>query len=224
MTYVENIDWKESGYSEATVITRLNNMGDQYSEFLTIFNTHNHDESYYLKADSDLKFWNFTVKQGDYDTLDGYHGQEIKNMALVLNGIYLWGGEFANIPENFYLCDGMNNTPNLVGSQLVGAGNAYSPGSTGGIETITPSGTVTIGGHALTINEIPSHNHSYIDKYNVVNSNYNGQGPYHIQNFTSNMDNAGSGQAHGHTGSTLNGVAYEKSGSYIRLPFIKKTA
>lgn len=223
MVYFDCTDWSEDGYSEATVITRLNNMGDQYSEFEIVFATHDHDEDYYLKADSDAKFWNFVDKAGDYDTLDGYHGQDIKNMAIVLNGIYIWGGEFENIPEQFKLCNGLNTTPNLVGSQIVGAGNAYSPGSTGGVETITPAGTVIIGTHALTINEIPAHTHSYIDTYNVVNGNYNGIGSHRFQNPNTPMEYSGSGQAHGHSGSTLTGTPYEKSGSYIKLPYIKKT-
>lgn len=40
---------------------------------------------------------------------------------------------------------------------LVGVGSSYSNGATGGASSYTPKGSV--GGHKLTINEIPSHTH-----------------------------------------------------------------
>src|SRR5574343_356193 len=107
MSYYDCRDWTESGFSESIVIDRLNNMGDQYAEFLTYFNAHNHDDIYYTKAEADAKYFNFVDKNGDYDKLDGYHATDIQGIGLLLNGIYLWGGLFANIPETFKLCDGM---------------------------------------------------------------------------------------------------------------------
>ena len=227
MVYYDCQDWTESGYSEATVINRFNNMGDQKSEFTSIFNTHLHDTEYYKKADSDAKFWNFTVKAGDYDKLDGYEGVEILNLGLLLNGIYLWGGEFANIPAVFELCDGFNDTPNLVGRQLVGAGNAYNVGVTGGSESVTPSGSITINNHTLTTAEIPAHYHAYVEIYNSLLIFEDPFGK--VQNTTlaavQNKTTASEGGdgAHNHTGS-FTGNAYEKSGLYIKLPFIKKTS
>ena len=42
---------------------------------------------------------------------------------------------------------------------LLGSGDTYQSGSTGGSATHTPSGTV--GNHALSVDEIPSHRHFY---------------------------------------------------------------
>jgi hypothetical protein len=224
MVYYDCQDWTESGYSEATVIDRLNNMGDQLTEFTSIFNAHLHDTDHYKKADSDAKFWNFTAKVGDYDKLDGYEAQDILNLGLLLNGIYLWGGEFENIPEVFDLCNGFNSTPNLVGRQLVGAGNVYNVADTGGSDTVTPSGSLTVGDHTLTIAEMAAHYHTWVDSYNYSSATGTNDSYVKFNTLTRDMGYAGSGSAHGHSGSTFTGVAYEKSGSYIKLPFIKKTS
>ena len=228
MVYFDCRDWTESGFSESIVIDRLNNMGDQYAEFLTYFNAHNHDDIYYTKDEADAKYFNFVDKNGDYDKLDGYHATDIQGMGLLLNGIYLWGGLFANIPETFKLCDGMNDTPNLLEVRLVGAGNEYAKGNTGGNEFVTPTAAVTIDEHILTIAELPEHYHTYIETYSTFSSlnDY----PYSSENastydtnVTSNTEYAGGGEGHNHNGS-ISESPYEKSGSYIKLPFIKKVS
>lgn len=63
--------------------------------------------------------------------------------------IAMWSGASTNIPNGWALCDGNNNTPDLRDKFIVGAGNAYQVGNTGGADTV-----------ALTVNEMPSHNHS----------------------------------------------------------------
>ena len=59
-----------------------------------------------------------------------------------------WYGNLANIPDGFALCDGKNGTPDLRDRFLVGAGNAYKLGDIGGENK-----------HALTVDELPAHNH-----------------------------------------------------------------
>ena len=51
--------------------------------------------------------------------------------------------------ENYLLCDGTNGTPNLLDKMIIGSGNKYTVGDTGGEET-----------HTLTVEEIPSHTHT----------------------------------------------------------------
>jgi hypothetical protein len=55
--------------------------------------------------------------------------------------------------------DGTGNitTPNLVDRFIIGAGNLYSAGSTGGATTVTP--TITVGGTSLTVAQLPSAPH-----------------------------------------------------------------
>lgn len=63
--------------------------------------------------------------------------------------ITMWSGASSAIPDGWLLCDGNNNTPDLRDRFIVGAGNNYSVGATGGEAT-----------HTLTTDEIPSHTHS----------------------------------------------------------------
>ena len=82
--------------------------------------------------------------------------------------IVMWSGTVATIPSGWKLCDGVGTistgapVPNLVGRFIVGsatdAGSAYDIGDTGGLPQHTHA--VTIQGHALTIDQMPSHTHN----------------------------------------------------------------
>ncbi|MFC1576310.1 hypothetical protein ACFL3J_01420 [Candidatus Omnitrophota bacterium] len=65
-------------------------------------------------------------------------------------GIIIWSGAEADIPTGWVLCDGSNSTPDLRSRFIAGAGTggSYSVGDTGGKTS-----------HALTISEMPAHNH-----------------------------------------------------------------
>lgn len=62
--------------------------------------------------------------------------------------ICMWSGSSAEIPAGWVLCDGSNNTPDLRGRFVVGAGGAYDVGDTGGADSV-----------ALTTAQMPSHSH-----------------------------------------------------------------
>jgi hypothetical protein len=55
---------------------------------------------------------------------------------IPVGGIIMWGGVIGNIPSNWQLCDGTNGTPDLQDRFIVGAGDSYSVGGTGGAATI----------------------------------------------------------------------------------------
>ncbi|MDN7881246.1 hypothetical protein [Burkholderia aenigmatica] len=74
------------------------------------------------------------------------------NGIVPIGGIILWSGAANNIPENWALCNGSNGTPNLQDKFVVGAGNTYAVGATGGTTTAT-----------LTTANLPSHNHGVTD-------------------------------------------------------------
>jgi len=63
--------------------------------------------------------------------------------------IVMWSGPLSAIPEGWSLCDGANGTPDLRDRFIVGAGNSYSVGDTGGEASVT-----------LTVDQMPSHSHS----------------------------------------------------------------
>lgn len=66
-----------------------------------------------------------------------------------IGGIIIWSGSESNIPNNWQLCDGTNGTPDLRNQFVIGAGDTYSVGSSGGESE-----------HTLTINEMPRHTHN----------------------------------------------------------------
>lgn len=68
--------------------------------------------------------------------------------SLPSGSIIMWSGPIGCIPAGFALCDGQQNTPNLLNRFVVAAGGAYAVGATGGEDF-----------HTLTIAEMPSHSH-----------------------------------------------------------------
>lgn len=69
--------------------------------------------------------------------------------AIPSGVILLWSGSTSNIPSGWTLCNGSNGTPDLRDRFVVGAGNTYAVGATGGANTNT-----------LSISQLPSHTHS----------------------------------------------------------------
>lgn len=62
--------------------------------------------------------------------------------------IAMWGGVASDIPNGWNLCDGTNGTPDLRDRFIVGAGNTYSVGDSGGADKVT-----------LTTEQMPQHSH-----------------------------------------------------------------
>ncbi len=52
--------------------------------------------------------------------------------GIPAGGIIMWSGSIGNIPAGWALCDGSNGTPDLRDRFIVGAGNSYAVGATGG--------------------------------------------------------------------------------------------
>ena len=70
--------------------------------------------------------------------------------------ILIWSGSTGSIPSGYVLCDGTNGTPDLRNSFVLGAGNSYTVGQTGGsTDSIVVSHTHT----ALSVTD-PGHTHT----------------------------------------------------------------
>lgn len=66
-------------------------------------------------------------------SFDGSANAEIVVGQTIPSGvILLWSGASSSIPSGWYLCNGLNGTPNLIDRFVVGAGSSYSVGGTGG--------------------------------------------------------------------------------------------
>jgi microcystin-dependent protein len=102
-----------------------------------------------------------------YDNLYGILQQAPSVTGTVPSGlIAIWSGSVGSIPSGWVLCNGANGTPDLRNSFILGAGNSYSVGQTGGTSSITigqtnlpnvnfnATSTVTDPGHTHTSNAI----------------------------------------------------------------------
>jgi microcystin-dependent protein len=102
------------------------------------------------------------------------------NAPIPTGIIVMWSGVTA--PSGWALCDGTNGTPDLRNRFIVGAGTTYPLGTSGGSTTSSAGGGHThtesaAGGHnhtgltgdtALTIAQMPAHEHDLELKYTTV--------------------------------------------------------
>jgi len=80
---------------------------------------------------------------------EGYSSTSWIALGIPSGIITMWSGSIATIPAGWALCDGTSGTPDLRDRFVVGAGTTYTPGNTGGANTV-----------ALSTAELPSHTHS----------------------------------------------------------------
>lgn len=74
-------------------------------------------------------------------------------VSFPAGGIVMWSGSVASIPSGWHLCNGANGTPDLRDRFIVGAGNTYAVGATGG----SKDAIVVAHSHPITD---PGHSHS----------------------------------------------------------------
>lgn len=56
----------------------------------------------------------------------------LASLICPISTILMWGGSLSSLPSGWLLCDGTNSTPDLRGKFIIGAGDTYSVGDTGG--------------------------------------------------------------------------------------------
>jgi microcystin-dependent protein len=172
MAYVE-YGWDASSNLSAY---NLNHLEEQYEEGVAAIDAHLHP-NYYTTLEANTVFYH-TGHMGsgsgfDADMLDGYHATSLIATGLPSGSIMIWFGDDSNVPTGWYICDGATHggktTPDLRGRFPVGAGAApyILPGVTAGSMTVTPTASITVASHALTLAEIPPHGHVYTDYYNT---------------------------------------------------------
>jgi hypothetical protein len=157
----------------------LNNAETQFDEAKSVFDTHTHDDRYYTTTTMNSTFWHSgndghgSGMDADllYHTSGNKHASDFVGAGVPTGLIIMWSGSINSIPSGWALCNGSNGTVDLRDRFVLGLGSG-SP-TTGGSNSVTPTGTATIASHALTINEIPAHTHTWYDYYN---SAYSGGG------------------------------------------------
>jgi hypothetical protein len=96
-----------------------------------------------------------------YDNIAGILTQIPASAPTLPSGvIVIWSGSTGSIPSGYVICDGTNGTPDLRNSFVLGAGNTYSVGQTGGstdaiVVSHTHTATVTDPGHVHAIHQAP---------------------------------------------------------------------
>jgi len=143
--------------------------GLQWANIKNYADAHNHNDRYYTKTEADAKYFTEYFYTGaDADLLDGYHAAQLIPAGLPIGAIMIWSGAVGNIPSGWYECNGGTHngytTPDLRSRFVIAAGGTYAVGATGGATSYTPTGSMTISGHAITVDELPSHTHTYLDK------------------------------------------------------------
>ena len=97
-------------------------------------------------------------------TLDNLYGilqtAPASNSNVPSGLIAIWSGSTGSIPSGWLLCNGSNGTPDLRNSFILGAGNTYAVGATGGstdaiVVSHTHAATVTDPGHSHTLPNTP---------------------------------------------------------------------
>jgi len=134
--------------------------------------------------------------------------------TIPVGGIIMWSGSASNIPDGWKLCNGSYNTPDLRNRFIVGAGDEYGVGHTGGQKQVT-----------LTTNEMPRHYHEYVgdDQLRNIESGCSTLMRYTSTRYDADSKTGGSwGSGVYATSSVGNGQAHENRPPYYALCFIMR--
>ena len=213
----------------------FNHIEGQWAAAKIDIDAHNHDTRYYTKTLADATFFRPAFYTGfDADKLDGQHMADLIAASLPTGAIMVWSGTSATIPTGWHICDGGTYggkaSPDLRDRFVIGAGGSYAVGATGGPATyngtIAPTGTVTIGNHTLTVEELPAHTHSFSEQYNKFENTYYdwGRGQLSSRATTILHQDEGGDGSHGHTGSTIAITGVDPRPVYYSLYYIMKYA
>lgn len=152
-----------------------------------------------------------------YDNIAGILTQIPSTSPTLPSGVILiWSGSTGSIPSGYVICDGTNGTPDLRNSFVLGAGNSYSVGQTGGsadaiVVNHTHTATVTDPGHFHTLN------FSLSDNVQGGNPGINGTQP---NTSNTNAQTTGISVANSTTGVSGSGANMPP---YYALAYIQKT-
>lgn len=127
--------------------------------------------------------------------------------------------------ENWIICDGGSDgnggsVPKLLGRMILGASDAFPAGSWGGYETHTHSISATVGWTTLSVDQMPSHSHSF-DKGTYGNL---AEARGSTNNGKQRTDATGGSQAHSHSLSDAKSDIASSLSPYYALSYIMRCA
>lgn len=235
MVYVKTKDPWSSG--DILTVASMNNFETIHTEASSYLASHNHDSVYYTKAVMDSTFFR-AGNDGPGSGLDAdliykasgnLHASSFAGLGVPTGLIVMWYGSVASIPSGWHLCDGTSGTVDLRSDFVYGAGTV-AVGTTG-TGKHTPTGTVTVAGHALTVAEIQNHRHAYNDYFAGAGGSCTYTGGKYSESMSqtrvTGYSSVGKTPADEHTHSTAEGTAFigtefTAQPPYYALAFIQK--
>lgn len=155
-----------------------------------------------------MEFVKYSTIQAKIDTLKGtgWAGETVKGNATAIASatpqgiIVMWSGLISEIPTGWFLCDGLNGTPDLRGRFIYGASIDADVKTTGGsADAIVVAHTHTGPAHTHTS---ASHTHSTPNHTHTASSNSTGAHTHTFNiGYNAHQDGSWAAAAWGNTGS-----------------------
>ena len=212
------VDWIDANTTSVanSVNVGVNLDSTNADQFISFFGANSGNQPNRVDADFTYNPSTNTLKVGNIIDSSG------NASAFVTGMIILWYGDTSNIPGGFVLCDGQNSTPDLRDRFIIGAGNNFSAGNTGGSNSIT-----------LSEANLPSHRHFVVSNSlggqnrtgsNVSANNQVAKGTGAGNLYESyNLASTGSNASAGRSSSVGSGTAIDNKPLYHALCYIMKT-
>ena len=212
------VDWIDANTTSVanSVNVGVNLDSTNADQFVSFFGANSGNQPNRVDADFTYNPSTNTLKVGNIVDSSG------NASAFVTGMIILWYGDTSNIPGGFVLCDGQNSTPDLRDRFIIGAGNNFSAGGTGGSNSVT-----------LSEANLPSHRHFVVSNSlggqnrtgsNVSANNQVAKGTGAGNLFESyNLASTGGNASAGRSSLVGSGTAFDNKPLYHALCYIMKT-
>ena len=212
------VDWIDADTTSVanSVNVGVNVDGTNADQFVSFFGANSGNQPNRVDNDFTYNPSTNTLKVGNIIDSSG------NASAFVTGMIILWYGNTGNIPGGWVLCDGNNSTPDLRDRFVIGAGNNFSAGNTGGNNSLT-----------LSEANLPSHRHFVVSNSlggqnrtgsNVSANNQVAKGTGAGNLYESyNLASTGSNASAGRSSSVGSGTPIDNKPLYHALCYIMKT-
>ena len=212
------VDWIDANTTSVnnSINVGVNLDGTDADQFVSFFGANSGNNPNRVDNDFTYNPSTNTLKVGNIIDSSG------NSSAFVTGMILLWYGDTSNVPGGWVLCNGSNSTPDLRDRFVIGAGNNFTAGGTGGNNSLT-----------LTEANLPSHRHFVVSNdlggQNRTNSNVSannqvrkGTGAGNLYE-SYNLASTGSDAASGRSSAVGSGTAIDNKPLYHALCYIMKT-